>query len=194
MKRFVIVALLLAACAENGGGRYAAATDPGSRYGFAYVIDRQTKKWVNRECELRVSPERGLGEVHVQLFRPGSAQSGGLMSADFETRDGYRVWRIADVMHDDDLAGKVAYGVQIEWPRPGQSTDYDPMEIFHMPRPGNTPPNAWSPWLRAADTRAGGFAFLGEAEGSPPETGPPPAHPFEMRCRFILDDVPGVIR
>ena len=57
----------------------------------------------------------------------------------FETRDGYRVWKIEDVLHEADVDGRSSYLVQNSWPRKGSETKYDPSEIFHLPMLGNQP-------------------------------------------------------
>ena len=52
--------LLAAACSQPvaKSGRYRMASDPGSRHGFEYVQDRETGRWVIRDCELRVAEAR----------------------------------------------------------------------------------------------------------------------------------------
>ena len=53
--------LLGAGCAGGqASGRYVLAQDPGSRYDFEFVQDRETGRWVQRECELRVAAAREL--------------------------------------------------------------------------------------------------------------------------------------
>jgi hypothetical protein len=106
--RAAAVAACLAALAScsTSSGRYSAEHFRTTRTNFVFVRDRVTKQWVNRRCELRVAIERKLPDplettengtlLSVQLFGPGTAQSGGLNSIAFEVRDGKRVWVIED--------------------------------------------------------------------------------------------------
>jgi hypothetical protein len=185
-------------------GRYTAEHFRTTRTNFVYVRDRVTKNWVNRRCELRVSLKRELPDplstpdtgdkLSIQLLQPGSAQTGGLNSVQFQTRDGYRVWSIEDVLHEPDVDGRSAYSVQISWPRPGGETKYDPAEIFHLPMLGDQPPNEWGPWVTADKTREGAFAWWSETTGRPPEQKQTIASPFELRCEIVFTDTPGVVR
>jgi hypothetical protein len=196
--------LLAAACSPPvaKSGRYRMASDPGSRHGFEYVQDRETGRWVIRDCELRVAEARALPEplqdeehgskLDVSIFRPGSVESGLLLSIDFERRDGFRVWRGAEVLGEDDLEGRVAYGIQLEWPEAGKETRYEPLEVIELPPLGDTPPGQWSEFLRAGQLRPGAFGWWDEAHGRDAPELAPPEHPFEVRCRLVLKDVPGV--
>ncbi len=191
------------ACAEPRG-RYAAEHFQTTRTNFVYVRDRVTKNWVNRRCELRVAVARHLPDpletpesgtrLSVQLLQPGTAQSGGLNSVKFETRDGFRVWSIEDVLHEDDVNGRSSYQVQVAWPREGSETKYDTAEIFHLPMLGDQPPNSWGPWVTADKTREGAFAWWSETSGRPPEPAQRIANPFELRCEIVFTDTPGVVR
>ena len=200
------LALLLAsACSPPLAqrGRYRLASDPGARRATRYVQDAESGKWVIRDCELRVPEARRLPEplqdeahgskLDVSIFRPGSVASGLLLSIDFELRDGYRVWRGAQVLGEDDLAGRVAYGVQLEWPREGEETRYEPLELIELPPVGDAPPGEWSPFLRAARLREGGFGWWQETQGKDAPALELPEHPFEVRCRLVLKEVPGVV-
>jgi hypothetical protein len=192
-----------AACSAQRG-RYAAEHFRTTRTNFVYVRDRVTKNWVNRRCELRVPVARALPDpletpesgtlLSVQLLQPGTAQSGGLNSAKFETRDGFRVWVIEDVLDEPDVDGRSSYQVQVEWPHPGAETKYDTAEIFHLPMLGDQPPNTWGPWVTADKTREGAFAWWSETSGQPPEPAQRIAHPFELRCEIVFTDTPGVVR
>jgi hypothetical protein len=196
------IVLLLGSCSQPAA-RYRMARDPGSRHAFEYVQDRETGRWVIRECELRVSQARPLPEplsddahgdkLSVSIFRSLSVESGLLLSLEFEARDGYRVWRGADVPEEDDLADKVAFGVQVEWPREGEETRYEPLEVISLPPFGDAAPGAWSEWLRAGHLREGAFGWWEEAHGRDAPPLAPPEHPFEVRCRLALKDVPGVV-
>src|SRR5262245_47988166 len=193
------------ACWRPGqSGRYEAQHFRTTRTNFVYVRDRVTGQWMNRHCELRAPVARPLPDplmtdehgtlLSVQLFEPGSARSGGLRSVDFVVRDGFRVWAIDDVLRADDVAGRTSYGVQVSWPRTGQATRHDPLELFHLPRLGNDPPDTWSPWVVASSTREGAFGWWSEVQGAPPAPPQPIEYPFELRCQVVATDTPGVVR
>jgi hypothetical protein len=204
MKLVVLLAALLSVqCATSPRGRYVMATDPGSRYGFQYVRDRTTGRWVHREFEIRVDLERTLPELlkdadignrfSVQLFRPETAQTGGLFSAVPVAQDGFRVWRGADVIDKADLVGKAAYGVSVSWPEPGRETKVEPMEVFSLPPLDDTAPEEWSAWATAATLRAGAFGWWDQTAGNPVTPAPAPDHPFELRWRLVYAEIPGRI-
>jgi len=197
-------ATILGACSVQRG-RYAAEHFRTTRTNFVFVRDRVTKNWVNRRCELRVSLARELPNplqtsesgdlLSVQLMKPGTAQTGGLRSVEFETRDGFRLWAIEDVLDEPDVDGHTSYQVQVSWPRAGAETTYEPAEIFHLPALDDQPPNSWGPWVTADKTREGALAWWSETTGKPPETTQQPiAHPFELRCEIVFTDTPGVVR
>src|SRR5262249_34702826 len=169
---------MVVACSGPGSsGRYSAEAFRTTRTNFVYVRDRVTGQWVNRHCELRVSVERPLpipepdggDAISVQYFEPGIAQTGGLRSAAFTTRDRYRIWIIADVLNRADTKGRSSYSVQLAWRQRGAETRFDPLELFHLPPLGDMPPNVWSPWVRASATREGAFAWWDETYGKPPD-------------------------
>jgi hypothetical protein len=175
-------------------------TDEASRYGFKYVSDRVTKRWVYREFEIRVDTARplpvdtGSNIISLQLFRPTTAQSGGLYSGTPALDGVHRVWRGADVSDEDDLRGESGYGITVSWPQEGKETRYDTMEMFPLPAFDSIPPETWSPWATAASMRAGAFGWWEEVQGIPADSvPPPPKYPFELRWRLILTDQPGVI-
>lgn len=196
---------MLAACSADASraGRYHMATFLTTRTHFQYVQDRQTGKWVNRACELRVAETRPLPQplqddehgslLSVQIFKPETVESGLLLSIDFATEGGYRIWRGAAVLDDDDLRGKVAYGIQVSWPESGKPTRTDPLELIAMPPLGDAVPQQWSEWRGPAHTREGQFAWWKEVNAEPAEPVAPPQYPFEMRCKLTLADTPGVV-
>jgi len=199
-------ALTMAVACSHGGSssRYAAEHFRTTRTNFVFVRDRVTGSWVNRHCELRVPVARELPEplmtdehgtlLSVQLFDPESVRSAGLRSVEFTIDDGFRVWIIDDVLHEADVEGHTSYGVQVAWPSAGESTRYDALELFHLPRLGSEPPDTWSPWVVASATREGAFGWWDEAQGAPPAPPQPIAHPFELRCQVVATDTPGVVR
>ena len=200
---WLVCAAMAGTCSAQRG-RYAAEHFQTTRTNFIYVRDRLTKNWVNRQCELRVPVARELPDpletsesgtlLSVQLMQPGTAQSGGLRSAKFAIRDGFRVWNIEDVLHESDVEGHTSYQVQVSWPRPGAEAKYDRAEIFHLPMLGDQAPNTWGPWVTADKTREGALAWWSETTGAPPESPQPIAHPFELRCQIVFTDTPGVVR
>jgi hypothetical protein len=199
-----IASMTIPAACSAPRGRYGAEHFQTTRTNFVYVRDRVTKNWVNRRCELRVPVARDLPRpltttesgdlMSVQLLQPGSAKTGGLTSVSFETRDGYRFWRIEDVLHEPDVEGRSSYLVQVSWPRTGSETRSDPSEIFHLPMLGDQPPNEWGPWVTADQTREGAMTWWSETTGRPPEPAQKIAHPFELRCEIVFTDTPGVFR
>jgi hypothetical protein len=197
--RLALPLLSLVGCFGGGGaGRYTMATDPGSRYSFRYARDRESRLWVHRECEARVSATRKLPEpisddeggdrLHSQRFEPETVETGGLVPAAFELRDGWRVWRFRHLPSEADLEGKGAFGIQVEWPKPGEPSEHEPMELFPFPPMATMAPDAWSEWTSSASRRTGAFAWWEEVHGSPPEPPAPIEHPFELRCRLLLKD------
>jgi hypothetical protein len=194
----------LAGCTLDASrGRYHMATFLTTRSHFQYVQDSQTGKWVNRACELRVAKARSLPEplqdaahgslLMVQVFKPETVESSFLLSLDFKSDAGYRVWPAAVVLDEDDLKGTSAYGVQVSWPEDGKPARADPMEMIVMPPPGDTPPEQWSEWLRAGQLREGQLAWWKQANGAPEEQVAPPQYPFEIRCKLTLAETPGVV-
>jgi hypothetical protein len=179
------------------------AADPGSRYGFRYVRDTTTGRWVHREFEIRVDQRRALPPLRVaseignsftvQRFKPETAQSGGIFSAIPSADGAFYVWRGADVADEGDLKGTVAYGVGVSWPQEGRETRHDPMEVFQLPPLGDAVPEAWSPWATAAVLRAGAMGWWDQTVGKPVEPAPAPEYPFEFRWRLVFADIPGRI-
>jgi hypothetical protein len=114
-----------------------------------------------------------------------------MASVRFEQQGGYRVWYVQQVLGKPDLDGEVRYGVQVRWPTASGPHRTDPMEIIGIPALIDTAPGVWSEWLRPSDLREGTFGWHDEVHGAPRGPLVLPEHPFEMRCRLFLDDVPG---
>lgn len=188
-------------CAEKTPGRYEVARDPASRYGFTYARDKETGRWVNRECELRVSVRRVLPDpltdaahgdrISVQRLGPETAQSAGFMGSEPTLEGDYRTWRTTDAAGKEEVQGRSAYSIAVAWPVEGQETKYDPAEIIPLPPLGNAAPGEWSEWLSASTIREGGFGWWEELHGVPADSLPRPEFPFEVRCRAVFTDVPG---
>jgi hypothetical protein len=209
VRGWLAAALLLlfgAGCAgPPSSGRYVLAEDPGSRYGFEFVQDRETGRWVQRACELRVSAERVLPDplndpehgslMHVDLLKPGSIEGAGIRTLDPDLRDGYRLWYITQVLGEHDLAGTVDYGIQVKWPETGQETRFELLEIIHPPALTAVPLDEWSGWIEPSRYREGGFAGIEEVSGQESSGGEValPAHPFALRCKLFLVDTPGFV-
>jgi len=193
-------------CGKSTSTRYRMATDPGSRYSFRYVYDKVSGRWIYREFELRVDTTRPLPDpisdsengdrLSLQLFRPGTAQTGGLRSGTPVIEGGFRIWRGADVSDESDLEGQAAYGVTVAWPVVDDTSGapHDALEIFQLPPFGETEPGTWSEWATAAKLREGGFGWWEEVHGKPGDSAPPPPrYPFEFRWKLVLNEVPGRI-
>jgi hypothetical protein len=191
-------ATLAAGCAADSGGRYRVSVDPASRYSFKYVQDRGSGLWVHRECEVRVSTKRKLPDpisdaehgdmLHSSRFEPGAVGTGNLSPTKFVVEDGYRVWRFQELLTEDDYAGKTSFGVQVEWPVEGEPTRHEPLELFALPPPGDTPANQWSQWRTADRSRSDAFGWWEEVHEAPPEQKATIAYPFELRFRLLLKD------
>ena len=188
-------------CSKGPPTRYFLDRDPGASNRAEYVHDRVTGNWAYREFEFRVPVDRSLPEplrppqggdrLSLQLFRPGTTQSGGLRNIVPVVGDGFRVWSGADMMGRADVEGQVAYGVRIAWSQPGAATRYDPMEVFPLEALGDLEPGQWSPWISASTLRPGAFGWLAQVVGSPVDSLPKPQHPFEFRWRIGLTEVAG---
>ncbi len=199
----VSIVAAMAGGLDASGGRYHMATFLTTRSHFQYVQDSQTGKWVNRACELRVADARPLPQplqddehgsrLSVEILKPETVESGLLLSLEFKSEGGYRIWPGAVVLDEDDLKGRVAYGVQVSWPETGEPTKTDPLEVILMPPPGDMAPEQWSEWLRAGQLREGQFAWWKQVNGAPAEHVTPPEYPFELRCKLTLADTPGVV-
>lgn len=193
----VAIALALAGCVGNTtAGRYTMATDPASRYSFRYVRDSETRLWVHRECEARVSTKRKLPDsttadgdrLHSQRFEPETVASGDLVPDQFETHDNFRIWRFRHLPSEADLQSRSAWGIQIEWPKEGEPSDWEPMEMFAFPPMATMVPEQWSEWTTATAQREGAFGWWEEVHGAPREESKPVEYPFELRCRLLLKD------
>jgi len=196
------LAAVLTACTP-ASGRYGVEVDPASRNHIKYVMDHTTGRWVHREFEIRVDLERPLPDpltdmqtgdrISFQLFKPGSAQTGGIFSSTPAIENGFRVWRGMDALHADDVAGPISYGVGVAWPQSGQETRHDPMEMFPLPPLKEAVPETWSVWATAAALRSGAFGWWDEVAGKPAEPPGSPEHPFQFRWRIVYAEIPGRI-
>ena len=199
-----LASLLGIGCGKSSSTRYTLARDLGARTNSRYVFDRVSGQWIYREFELRVDTARPLPDpisddehgdrLSLQVFRPMTVASGGLRSGTPEIEGGYRIWRGADVAREEDLEGRVAYGVTVTWPVVDDTSGapHDALEIFSLPPFGDTEPDVWSEWVTAAKLREGGFGWWEEVHGKEGDSvPPPPKYPFEFRWRLRLDEIPG---
>jgi hypothetical protein len=192
-----LAAVLLTTAASCGGGavrgRY--LPRPGLLIGshaVNYGWDRVAERWVQRECEWRVPAGRRLpGAVEL----PGGGASASLARHDPEgvesgalgvpvARDGYRVWARRDVVREDDLRGRTSYAITLREARAADAPPSEVTDVFPIPAPGDTPPDAWTPWSAPTHRRTGAFGWWEEAHGAPRPAPTPEAHPIEMRCRW----------
>jgi hypothetical protein len=206
-----LFALLASACGlGSSGSRYALKVHPGSRYGFEYVMDRQSRLWVHLHCELRVAEARPLPELlhseeHGDLlsftyFTPRSMGSAGIVPTENVLRDGHRTWLWRVPAGRDEFEGNSGLSVQARWPPETQGpAGFDTMEVFHLPRLEGLVPYVWSPWRVADELRGGLFAGWEKLQGDgartspegtplPPERASAPPFPYELRCRTVLAD------
>lgn len=180
--------------------RWVWAEDPGSRQRLKHVQDRLTGDWAWRECELRVAVERRLPEV---FLRQGY---GMLMSVDrfdrlgtggtgMDPRQGvlhgpWRRWRFSVPVRQDDLKGQAAHALKLvdDHVEPHRVTRW----FFPHPPLVDDEPDVWGPWQRASHERDGAFGWWQEVQGEARQPAPPPddPHPFELRCRIRLRNVP----
>lgn len=70
---------------------------------------------------------------------------------------------------------------------------FELLEIIHPPALTAVPQGEWSAWIGPSGLREGGFAGIEEVSGQPRRALAPPEHPFELRCRLVLVDIPGFV-
>ena len=190
---------LLASCELGARDRLVLSTDPASRYDFKYVLDRQTKLWVHRHCEIRVPTARVLPDplstpetgdlLHFTEFSSISMGSAGVDKTEYRVRDGHKVWLWRDIPGEDEYKGRGGFGIQAEWPNPGGVSRHDPLEHFDLPAVKSMTPYVWTPWRKADRISGGVFADWERVHGmEPSEPIPGVEHPFEMRCRAVVFD------
>src|SRR5204862_6948620 len=146
--------VLLGACdALDARERFVMATDEASRYSFRYIQDRQTGKWVQLHCEIRVPVSRKLPDpitssetgdlLHFTEFGEGTMGSAGVDKNEQEIRDGYRVWLWRDTPGEAHYKGKAGFGIQVTWPDPGAEARHEPLENFNLPAMRTMSPYVW---------------------------------------------------
>ena len=168
-----------------------------------YVIHRPTNKWLQRQVQVRVSSARKLPSplsdsnfgtrLHSTDFFPGGCGSGNLIADKFVERDGFKIWQFTDVFDNDDLTGKKALGISVEWPQPQGPSINDPLEIFAFPAPKDAPPEQWTDWMPASSQRQGDFGWWSEVHGQEPPAPIKIEYPFEIRWRLVLREDPASV-
>lgn len=177
--------------------RYVAVKDG---WGFS-VFDLQTKLWLERQVQLRVSTQRKLPEPPVTTeqgsllqctdFDPGGCGTGNLNPNKFVIKEGYRVWQWKNNINKNDLNGQKSFGISVEQLNADGKKVKEPMELFAFPKIHNQAPNQWSEWEKHSSQRHGDFGWWSQVHNEKTETQTPILFPFEMRWRFLLTDTPG---
>ncbi len=169
-------------------------------HGFS-IYDLQTKLWLQRQVQLRVSSLRRLPETlisaeHVSLlhctdFDPGGCGTGNLNPNRFAVKDGYRVLQWKNHINQDDFKGKRSFGITVDQLDSEGKTAQEPMELFCFPEITNQVPNQWSEWEKHSSQRQGDFGWWSEVHQQKADVSVPIPYPFEMRWRLLLTDTPG---
>jgi hypothetical protein len=109
--------------------------------------------------------------------------------------DNPRFRRVAEAgfRYDSSLAPSIGSGAARNPRGPVRYRYDDGLELLELPPLGDAPPGEWSPFLRADRLREGGFGWWQETHGKDAPALELPEHPFEVRCRLVLKEVPGVV-
>lgn len=190
-------------CAKSGRAqskRYVAV-----QVGHGYnVYDLNTKKWLQRQIQLRVSTSRKLPEplislehgnlLHCTDYDPGGCGTGNLVPDRFVVRDAFKIWQWRKAMNREDLQGKNSFSISVDrLDQEGRKTAPEPTEIFSLPPIDKQEPGQWTEWQGASSQRQGEFAWWQEVHK---QELPEPVnieYPFEMRWRIQLTDEPRLI-
>ncbi|MBX9666034.1 MAG: hypothetical protein K2X93_00390 [Candidatus Obscuribacterales bacterium] len=169
-------------------------------HGFS-IYDLQTKLWLQRQVQLRVSALRKLPDplmtsehgtlMHCTDFDPGGCGTGNLSPNRFVVKDGYRVWQWKNHINKDDLKGNRRFGVTLDRPNSEGKFTKEPMELFEFPEIHDQEPNQWSEWEKHSSQRHGDFGWWSEVHNEKSDLSTPIPYPFEMRWRLLLTDNPG---
>lgn len=163
-----------------------------------FVIHTPTKKWLQRQVQVRVSHQRKLPHpladqhhsdlLHSMEFFPEGCSSGNLVSSRFTVRDGYKIWQFTSTVDADDLKGLKSFGIEVELPE--EKTQQGFIEIFHYPPLKDAIPEQWSEWVKPGSHRHGELGWWSEIHKTKAEEQLLLEHPFEIRWRFVLKDNP----
>lgn len=171
-------------------------------HGFS-IYDLQTKLWLERQVQLRVSTLRRMPDplitnehgslMHCTDCDPGGCGTGNLNPNRFVVNGGYRVWQWKNHVNKDDLKGQRGFGITVDQISAGGDTTEEPMELFYFPEIHDQVPNKWSEWEKHSSQRHGDFGWWSEVHGEKPDVQTSIPYPFEMRWRLLLTDTPGRI-
>lgn len=183
--------------------RWIWAEDPGSRGRLKHVQDRVSGDWGWRECDLRVAAERPMPatfyrEDYGMLMSVDRFDSLGTGGTAMDARQGvvhgpWRRWRFSVPVRQDDLRGRAAHALKLV------DTSVEPFDtmrwFFPHPPLVDDEPDVWGPWQHASHARGGAFGWWEEVQGEARQEAPAPGapddpHPFELRCRIRLRNVP----
>lgn len=173
-----------------------------SRYqpmpGHPWLVDRESGRYPHAHCELRVPvarplpepitrPETGdlLGKTYLTAATMESAE---FVLSEVIVADGWRTWLWRDLPDAPRVKGSGRLAITVRWPTADGTLRDEPTEIFALPALEAHPPWRWSPWQRAAQIRSGEHAIYEALENAPAAAVPPPALPFELRCRTVLSE------
>lgn len=198
-----LLALGLKVCAKScraQSKRYVAI-----KVGHGYnVYDLLTKKWLQRQVQLRVSSSRKLPDplispehgnlLHCTDYDSGGCGTGNLVPDRFVLRDEFRIWQWRKAINQDNLQGKNSFSISVDQlEQDGRKTAPEITEIFDYPPIDKQEPDQWSEWQGASSQRHGDFAWWQEVHK---QELPQPVHiefPFEMRWRILLTEEPRLI-
>ncbi len=165
-----------------------------------YVLHLPSKKWLQRQVQVRVSQHRKLPHplddarhgdyIHTTDFFPEGCSSGSLVPTRYSVHDGYKVWQFTNTVDADDLKGMKAFGIGVDFPEGESKIARGPMEIFYYPPLKDEHPERWSEWIKAGSQRHGVMAWWSEVHKQKPEAHMRIEHPFELRWRMVLKDDP----
>jgi hypothetical protein len=87
-------------------------------------------------------------------------------------------------MREDDLRGGTSYAITLRHARGADAPPDEVTDFFPIPAPGDTPPDAWTPWRAPAYRRTGALGWWEETQGALLPAATAEAHPIEIRCRL----------
>lgn len=164
-----------------------------------YVVHTPSKKWPQRQVQVRVSHQRKLPNplsdqhhgdmLHTTDFFPEGCSSGSLVPSRYTERDGYKMWQFTNTVDADDIKGLKSFGIGVEFPDDAKAAS-GPLEIFHYPPLTDAEPEQWTEWVKASSQRHGEMGWWSEVHKQKSESHFIVEHPFEIRWRFLLKDDP----
>lgn len=165
-----------------------------------YVLHTPSKKWLQRQVQIRVSQHRKMprplddsrhGEyIHSTDFFPGGCGSGKLVPERYSVHEGHKVWQFTNTVDADDIKGLKALGITIDSVKGDGTVSEGPMEIFYYPPLKSVQPGQWTEWEKAGSQKHGDMVWWSEVHKMKPEEHVHVEHPFEMRWRLVLKEDP----